>query len=182
VKSDKISQAEFAALVKPHLGPLYRLASRLTDSTADAEDLVQDVLVKVYGRRDEITSIAAPRAWLCRVLYNQFIDQARRLTRHRFKVVSLGASEAGSIPGVELASDRPGPTEDADKEFDIRRLRAALARLSLEHRAVVLMHDAEGYKLEEIQIITGIPVGTLKSRLHRGRARLRELLSDDGTF
>jgi RNA polymerase sigma-70 factor (ECF subfamily) len=57
-----------------------------------------------------------------------------------------------------------------------------LAQLSLEHRAVVLMHDSEGYKLDEIHKITGIPVGTLKSRLHRARARLREILTADGTF
>jgi RNA polymerase sigma-70 factor (ECF subfamily) len=58
----------------------------------------------------------------------------------------------------------------------------ALAALSIDHRTVLLMHDAEGYKLEEIQLITGIPVGTLKSRLHRARSRLRDVLEIDGTF
>lgn len=176
------AQGEFATLIGPHLQALYRLAYRLSGSREDAEDLVQDVFVKVFGRRDEITSIAAPRAWLCRILYNHFIDQARRLARRRFRVVPLGAAEAGSIPGVALNSDLPEPEDEAASEFDIRRLRGALDRLSLEHRAIVLMHDAEGYKMEEIQTITGVPVGTLKSRLHRARARLRELLSGDGTF
>jgi RNA polymerase sigma-70 factor (ECF subfamily) len=60
-------------------------------------------------------------------------------------------------------------------------LQKALAELSLDHRSVLLMHDGEGYKLEEIQIITGVPVGTLKSRLHRARARLRALVTVDGT-
>jgi len=182
VNADENARAEFAELVKPHLESLYRLAYRLTGSAENAEDLVQDVLVKVFGRRDEITSIVAPRAWLCRILYNHFVDQARRLTRRRFRVVSLGASEAGSVPGVALQSDLPDPAQQAAAEFDIRALRVALDRLSLEHRSVVLMHDAEGYKLAEIHTITGIPVGTLKSRLHRARARLRELLSEDGTF
>ena len=57
-----------------------------------------------------------------------------------------------------------------------------MSRLSDEHRLVVMLHDAEGYKLEEIHVLTGDPVGTVKSRLHRARARLRELLGDDGTF
>jgi RNA polymerase sigma-70 factor (ECF subfamily) len=182
VDSRDDAQTEFSTLIRPHLESLYRLAFRLTGSRDDAEDLVQDVLVKVFGRRDEITSIAAPRAWLCRILYNHFVDQARRLTRRRVRVVPLGGTEAGSIPGVTLKSELPEPEHEAASEFDIRRLRAALDRLSLEHRAVVLMHDAEGYKFNEIQTITGIPVGTLKSRLHRARARLRELLSDDGTL
>ena len=65
---------------------------------------------------------------------------------------------------------------------DINRLEAALNELSEEHRIVVLLHDSEGYKLKEIQEITGDPIGTLKSRLHRARARLRQMLSAGGTF
>ena len=65
---------------------------------------------------------------------------------------------------------------------NIMRLERALGQLSEEHRLVVLLHDSEGYKLKEIQDLTGDPVGTVKSRLHRARARLRELLTEDGTF
>lgn len=176
------NQAEFAELVRPHLKRLYRLAFRLTASAADAEDLVQEVLIKIYERRGELTSIGALGPWLGRVLYNQFVDNARRFARQRLRTVSLDSGKDAEGGAVEIACDRPGPERAAAERFDIKRLEAALAQLSLEHRAVVLMHDAEGYKLEEIQIITGTPVGTLKSRLHRARARLRELLADDGTF
>ena len=64
----------------------------------------------------------------------------------------------------------------------LKRLDTALAQLSDEHRQVVLLHDTEGYKLAEIQDLTGNPIGTVKSRLHRARARLREILDADGTF
>ena len=64
----------------------------------------------------------------------------------------------------------------------LQRLDAALAQLSDEHRQIVLLHDTEGYKLREIQELTGTPIGTVKSRLHRARARLREILEADGTF
>ncbi len=62
------------------------------------------------------------------------------------------------------------------------RLDRALAQLSDEHRLVVMLHDTEGYTMEEIQQLTDVPVGTIKSRLHRARARLREILDADGTF
>ena len=175
-----ITPEAFQQLLEPHLGKLYRLAYRLTGTVADAEDLLQDVLVKLYERRAELGAIGALGPWLARVLHNQFVDEARRYARKR--LVSLGAAEAERAAlEAKLASAGGGapPTEDS---VDIRGLPKALEQLSVEHRTVLLMHDAEGYKLEEIQLITGIALGTLKSRLHRARARLRELLARDGTF
>jgi RNA polymerase sigma-70 factor (ECF subfamily) len=168
----------FDALLEPHLARLYRLAYRLSGDVADAEDLVQEVLIKAYGRRDELTSIDALGPWLGRVLYNRFIDEARGHRRKRLRTVSLDTGTQAPEP----ASSAPEPDEAADAQLDIKRLQAALAALSLDHRTVLLMHDSEGYKLEEIQRITSIPVGTLKSRLHRARARLRDLLRADGTL
>ena len=162
----------FDTLLRPHLSRLYRLAYRLTGSVADAEDLLQDVLVKLYERRNELDSIDSLDVWAGRVLYNRFVDQARRYARRR--MVSL----------TERADLEPS-TADAMPEsagVDIRRVWAAVERLSAEQREVLLLHDAEGYKFVEIQQVTGVPVGTLKSRLHRARARLRELLDGGGTF
>jgi RNA polymerase sigma factor (sigma-70 family) len=174
--------ADFATVVRPHLQRLYRLAFRLAGSAADAEDLIQELLIKIYKRRDELTSIGALGPWLSRVLYNQFIDNTRRYSRQRLRTVPLDSPQDGQHGLEEVASEEPGPERAAASEFGMRALESALRQLSLEHRAVVLMHDAEGYKLEEIQTITGTPIGTLKSRLHRARARLREILSADGTF
>ncbi len=170
--------AEFETLIRPHLDRLYRLAYRLTLTVADAQDLVQDVLVKLYPRRDELSSIDDLTPWLSRVLYNQFVQQTRRYRSQRFRVVL----ETDGDPMDSLAGPGEDPAEEALRSFDISEVRSALGRLSEDHRTVLLMHDAEGYKLQEIQIITGISVGTIKSRLHRARARLRELLTADGTF
>ena len=71
---------------------------------------------------------------------------------------------------------------DSERIEKLKRLDAALQKLSEEHRIVVLLHDTEGYKLNEIQELTGAPVGTIKSRLHRARARLRDILTKDGTI
>lgn len=169
----------FERLLKPHMQRLYRLAYRLTHSKPEAEDLFQDVLTKVFTRLDEIAELEDPGPWLARVLYNQFVDNHRRYARQRlFKV------EEGQLPGrsVETLPGNLDSSSDSERLHDIRSLSAALDRLSDEHRTVVLLHDAEGYKLEEIHQITGDPLGTIKSRLHRARARLRELLETEEPF
>lgn len=172
-------QASFEALLKPHLDRLYRLSFRLAGTKPEAEDLFQDVLVKVYPRMDDLIDIDAPGPWLCRIMYNHFIDNRRRFARQR-----LVAVEEGQLPPGQGIEELPGeldPAMDADRRDNIMRLDAALQKLSDDHRVVVLLHDTEGYKLHEIEELTGTPVGTLKSRLHRARARLREILDADGT-
>jgi RNA polymerase sigma-70 factor (ECF subfamily) len=112
------------------------------------------------------------------VLHHRFVDGTRRRARQRLVSVGSAESERAALE----ATLAPMAPPDGDSPFDVTRLAAALAQLSVEHRTVLLMHDAEGYKLMEIQEITGTELGTLKSRLHRARARLRELLGDAGTF
>ena len=172
-------QQAFTAFVRPHLERLYRFAYRLTGQREDAQDLVQDVLLKTYSQADRIADIEVPLTWLSRVLYNQFIDNQRRYTERRLRLVSHDVLSGD--PDL-AASSEPSPEAQVAGEFTIKRLERALAQLSDEHRIVVLLHDTEGYKLKEIQELTGTPVGTVKSRLHRARARLREILEADGTF
>jgi RNA polymerase sigma factor (sigma-70 family) len=172
--------ASFEALLAPHLPTLHRLAYRLTGSVADAEDLLQDALVRLYERRAELAAIEALGPWLKRVLHNLFIDRARHYAKRR--LVSIGSAESERVLIEVAVGFAPGPAAEAERRVDITALEAELGRLSVEHRTVLLMHDAEGYKLNEIQEITGVAIGTLKSRLHRARSRLRELLEADGTF
>ena len=172
------SQA-FERIVRPHFDRLYRLAWRLTNSKAEAEDLFQELLIKAFGKLDELVEIEEPGSWLCRVMYNLFIDERRRFARRRLHTV-----EEGHLPGDGLAG-LPGdgdPLADSEREQTREQLTSALDQLSDKHRIVVLLHDSEGYKINEIQDITGIPAGTVKSRLHRARMRLREILSADGTL
>lgn len=177
------SSASFETLLRPEIDRLYRLAYRLTNNVPDAEDLVQDVLLRVYERRTELTSIDVLGPWLRRVLYNRFVDNRRRYERKRLSTVPADAAPLdGAGHGVGTAGTSAGADVLVALESDIRSLKALLDRLSLEHRSVLLMHDAEGYKLDEIQTITGVAIGTLKSRLHRARARLRALVDEEGTF
>ena len=177
--SQEASQATFEKLVQPHFDRLWRLAYRLTGRRPEAEDLFQELLIKAFGKLDDLVSIDEPGAWLSRVMYNLFIDEQRRFARTRMHVVEEGFLAGDGLEGLAGPDD---PVRDNERLDKLRRLDEALHQLSEEHRIIVLLHDTEGYKLKEIQELMGVPVGTVKSRLHRARARLREILSENGTF
>ena len=176
--SSRDDSLTFERIVRPHLDRLYRLAWRLTGSKPEAEDLFQELLVRAFGKLDDLVAVDDAGPWLCRVMYNLFIDQKRRFARTRLRFVEEGQLAGDGIEGL------PGPGSpdyDNSRYETIVRLDKALKQLSDDHRIVVLLHDSEGYKISEIQQITGVAAGTVKSRLHRARARLREILSTDGT-
>ena len=177
--SDDSNSVTFEKLVRPHFDRLYRLAFRLTGSRPEAEDLFQELLVKAYGKLDDLVTIDEPGAWLSRVMYNLFIDEQRRFARRRMQTVDEGFLPGDGLEGLAGPDD---PVRDNERLEKLKALDRALQQLSDEHRIVVLLHDTEGYKLSEIQELIGLPVGTVKSRLHRARARLREILAEGGTF
>ena len=170
-----IRQQEFTAFVRPHLERLYRFAYRLTGHREDAQDLVQDVLLKAYAQADRLADIEVPLTWLSRVLYNRFIDNQRRYSARRLRLVTHDL--LSSDPDL-AASNEQSPEDQAASEYDIKRLETALARLSDDHRLIINLHDVEGYTMTEIAEITGISLGTLKSRRHRARQRLQNILDE----
>ena len=165
----------FEDLLRPQVEYLYRLAWRFTGSVADAEDLLQDVLLKLYPRTKELLEIELLRPWLAKVLYRQYVDTIRQQARS--PIAGLAADgDAEGDPFDTLPAPRDGPEEQAERSGWRERILAAMEQLSPEQRAVVAMHDIEGYKLEELETILDTPLGTLKSRLHRARQQLRSLL------
>ncbi len=177
--SASVDQALYERILRPHLNRLYGLAWRLAGNKADAEDLFQDLLVKAYDKLDTLADIDEALPWLSRVMYNLFVDRHRSLKRQRLHVVAEGQLPPGGLEAMPGIGD---PELDQQRFEKLKRLDTALQQLSDEHRLVVLLHDTDGYKLSEIHELTGIPTGTIKSRLHRARARLREILTEDGTF
>ncbi len=169
----------FERIVRPHFDRLYRLSWRLAGARAEADDLFQEVLIKAFGKLDQLLRIEEPGSWLSRMMYNLFVDRHRRFARQRLVMVEEGQLSGEGVQG--FAGD-DNPERDSQRIEQIEALDRALSQLSEEHRIVVLLHDTDGYKLQEIQELIGIPVGTVKSRLHRARARLRQLLTDSGTF
>jgi len=156
-------------LVQPHYEVLYRTAYRLTRSKHDAEDLAQEVCVRAFPRLVELEGLEQPRGWLLRVMYRLFIDSTRRYERTHVASMEI-------VDVLAMASDEPGPMELAERALDARHLDRAWLRLDREQRALLALHDVEGHSLAEINEMTGIKEGTLKSRLHRARVRLGKLL------
>ncbi len=156
-------------VVDQHSTRVYRLAYRLTGNAHDAEDLTQEVFVRVFRSLDKYTP-GTFEGWLHRVTTNLFLDQARRKQRIRFDALS-------DERAARLRSSSPAPDVDyADRHFedDVER---ALATLPPDFRAAVVLCDVEGLSYEEIAEILGAKLGTVRSRIHRGRAQLRTALA-----
>ncbi len=168
---------DFEALVRPHLKPLYRIAYRMTGRHEDAEDLIQELLTKLYPRRHELIEVERLRPWMVRVMYRLFIDNRRRQSRSPVHL-SIDNNPAVIDSIDNLPAEHGDPETNIEEATRIRQLLLAVEQLSEDHRSVLSLHDIEGYTLEEMQIILDCPIGTLKSRLHRARARLRALLDE----
>jgi RNA polymerase sigma factor (sigma-70 family) len=162
----------FEALIRQHYTPLYRVAYRWTHSVEDAEDLVQETCTRAWPRLEEIEQFDRPSGWLMRVMYRLFVDLTRRHDRRR-------VDELDDALLSTLTSDEPGPDEQAERAGKAARLARVWPRIDRDKRALLTLHDIEGYTLEELQEITGLKEGTLKSRLHRARVSLGKMLQKD---
>lgn len=163
------SDLDWGRIVEDHSDRVYRLALRLTGNRHDAEDLTQEVFVRVFRSLHTYTP-GTFEGWLHRITTNLFLDQARRKQRIRFDALSdeRVARLASASPSPDLAY--------ADQTFD-DDVAAALASLPPDFRAAVVLCDIEGLSYEEIAEILGAKLGTVRSRIHRGRALLRGALS-----
>jgi RNA polymerase sigma-70 factor (ECF subfamily) len=156
-------------VVREHSARVYRLAYRLTGNPHDAEDLTQDVFVRVFRSLHKFQP-GTFEGWLHRITTNLFLDSARRKQKIRFDGLAEGSDE-------RLESSLPTPGEqlaDAGLDHDVA---AALAALPPEFRAVVVLCDIEGLSYEEIAAALEVKIGTVRSRIHRGRAQLRTALA-----
>ena len=156
-------------VVRDHSARVYRLAYRLTGNPHDAEDLTQDVFVRVFRSLHKYQP-GTFEGWLHRITTNLFLDSARRKQKIRFDGMVEGAEE-------RLQSPLPTPGDqlaDAGLDHDVA---AALAALSPEFRAAVVLCDIEGLSYDEVAAALGVKIGTVRSRIHRGRAQLRTALA-----
>jgi RNA polymerase sigma-70 factor, ECF subfamily len=155
-------------VVRDHSARVYRLAYRLTGNRHDAEDLTQEVFVRVFRSLSSYTP-GTFEGWLHRITTNLFLDMARRRQRIRFE--GLGEESEARLDGGE-----PTPAQAFDDRHLDDDIQAALKALAPEYRAAVILCDIEGLSYEEIADTLGIKLGTVRSRIHRGRAQLREAL------
>ena len=164
---------KFEEVIGPHLEGIYGRAYALTGSVQDAEDLVQEVCIRASARLEELTHHENPRAWLMQVLYRLFVDLVR--SRRRSPIRLMAPEDVQALVDAAVSTE-PGPEQHADASTLLRRLRVAWERLTVDEQLLLALHGIEGLSLTEIQEVTGLPVGTIKSRLHRNRVRLGHLL------
>ncbi|MFY9669335.1 RNA polymerase sigma factor SigE [Trebonia sp.] len=156
-------------IVRAHSARVYRLAYRLTGNQHDAEDLTQEVFVRVFRSLSSYTP-GTFEGWLHRITTNLFLDSARRRQRIRFE--GLGDEVAQRLPGAELT-----PAQAWDERHLDGDIQEALQALPPDYRAAVVLCDIEGFSYEEIAVTMGVKLGTVRSRIHRGRAQLRAALA-----
>jgi len=181
------SEQAFAQLIAQYHQPLYSLIARSLQDPADASDITQEVFLKVYRNIRSFHGEASLRTWLYRIALHEASNQRRWWTRHKRQEVAMEApycsrcdSDAdGETPslGATLADGGCSPFDQAVQDELRERVEAALRQVPEAFRTVVVLREIEGFTYEEIADILGVNLGTVKSRLTRGRAALRALLA-----
>ena len=171
---------EFEAEALRHLDALYRTALRMTRSEADAEDLVQETYIRAFRFKDQFTLGTNMKAWLFRILTNTFINTYRRKTAQP-EVTDLDGIDEFSLyrrmADDRAASTSPDPEAELLNSVVDTEVTNALEELPEKFRTTVLL-DVEGFSYKEIAEMLAIPIGTVMSRLHRGRKFLQKRLYD----
>jgi RNA polymerase sigma-70 factor, ECF subfamily len=170
---------EFDSEVLPYIDTLYANALRLTRGKADAEDLVQDTVLRAFRFFDRFERGTNIKAWLLRIQYNTFVNRYRRSTRERDIKESMSLQPVGEdVVSRDALRALTDPVGAALRPLIAGELEAALAMLPDDHRMVVVLADVEELSYKEIAEVLGCPIGTVMSRLHRARRTLRAKLLD----
>jgi RNA polymerase sigma-70 factor (ECF subfamily) len=169
----------WAELVRTHHRRVYGLCYRFTGNNADAEDLTQDVFLKIYSNLSSFdTTRGSLQVWITTMTRNLLVDNFRR-TRNQRATDSLDAGweETDELRPIDrLQAGGPSPHEKAAQKELAKMVQGALAKVSVELREAVILRDLQDMDYKEIAQVLGIPEGTVKSRISRGRAELARLL------
>jgi len=171
------TKGEFEELALQHLDPMYSAALRLTKNERDAEDLVQDTFLRAYRFFDKFERGTNMKAWLFKILTNTFINRYRRRVKERTVVEG---SERDTVHDRFISRDATEYAANPEQYFFDRLLSddilGAIDSLPIDFRLVVILADLQEFSYKEIAEILGCPVGTVMSRLYRGRKLLQKML------
>jgi RNA polymerase sigma-70 factor, ECF subfamily len=167
--------AAYDELVRTYNASIFHVAYRMLGDTAEASDVVQEIFIKVFRNIGSFKGEAALKTWIFRIALSEILNRLRWWkSRHRSSTVSLDDSPNGHEHYVPDSGPSPEEMlESKEREIAIQK---ALGKLSSEHRSIIVLRDVEGFSYTEIADILGISMGTVKSRLARGREDLKKSL------
>jgi len=183
------SEEAFGLLIAQYSHPLYSLIARSLQDPSDAADITQEVFLKVFRNIKSFNGDASLRTWLYRIALHEASNQRRWWSRHKRQELTidspLGAAESDEgdqalCLGATLADQNDSPYQQAESAELKARVENSLRQLPEVFRTVVILREIEGFSYDEIAEVVSVPVGTVKSRLTRGRAALKEILVADG--
>ena len=168
--------AAYGVLVRRYQDRLFNTVYRLLDSPEDAQDVVQESFISAYQSLASFKGDSQFFTWLYRIAMNAAIS----LRRRKRATVSLDTGSKHDIVIDPLDQSRDNQPGDAmERREEESKLQSALSRLSAEHRTVIVLKDIDDMRYEDIAEVLDVPIGTVRSRLHRARLELRELLEKD---
>jgi RNA polymerase sigma-70 factor (ECF subfamily) len=185
------SEEAFAVLIAQYHQPLYSLIARSLNDPADAADITQEVFIKVFRSIRGFHGDASLRTWLYRIALHEASNQRRWWSRHKKQEITIDASfdsdpdaENNHLSLAATLADRSNSPFDHAVQAEVReRVEAALRQIPETFRTVVILREIEGFAYEEISEILNVNLGTVKSRLTRGRSALRAILNNvDGVI
>jgi RNA polymerase sigma-70 factor (ECF subfamily) len=168
--------AAFGQLVQKYQDRLYNTVVHVAGNAEDAKDVVQEAFVQAFLKLESFQGASAFYTWLYRIAFNVAATQRRR--RGAMRTAEKAAIADGQVRGFDGAPRSDAPGEHLEQEERCRQVRHAIARLPEEYRTVLVLREMEGYCYETIAEVLDLPVGTVRSRLHRARMQLREQLKE----
>jgi len=168
----------FDAIVRTHQDRVYAFCLRMLADREDALDIAQEVFLSAYRNMAGFRGEASLSTWLLRIAANRSLNRIRqRATRAAREVMSIEPQEDGDSPFQPPGREEDRPDRMMESRETRKILEAAIANLDEDSRMLVLLSDVEGFSYEELSEAVGIPLGTVKSRLHRARMALRKMLA-----
>jgi RNA polymerase sigma-70 factor (ECF subfamily) len=170
------NEQAFTVLVSRYKDPLMNFVYRMLGDRDDCEDVVQETFVRVYKKKQSYKPIARFSTWIYTIASNLAKTHLRR--RKIRSMWKFGSDEQGGASQVEILDESASPERLADSAMKAARIQQALNILPLKYREVVVLRDVQDMQYEEIAAVLGMNIGTVKSRINRGRSMLQELLKD----
>lgn len=166
----------YTEIVNRYKDRLTNFVFRYVGSYDECEDIVQDTLVKVYVSKHLYKEIAKFSTWIYTIAIN--LAKTKAIKKQKYKVFSLSEAYDDEDKDFDIPDDTTRPDTDMDSVIQDEHIQKALAKLKEEYRKLVILRDVEDFSYEEICDMTGLPMGTVKSRINRGREKLQKLLKD----